>query len=136
MVCGAVQKVYVTNSVSVVTVFFFFQAEDGIRDYDVTGVQTCALPIYYNALVEQFGKKDFIGLFSTDKNGILTSITPPIDSTVHIGVVYFILNVMMNQRVRMLDNELRKVSEKIVSKESVDSIIARVERIEAALFGD
>src|SRR5207244_10363943 len=27
-------------------VFFFFQAEDGIRDDLVTGVQTCALPIY------------------------------------------------------------------------------------------
>src|SRR6266542_6152686 len=27
-------------------VFFFFQAEDGIRDATVTGVQTCALPIY------------------------------------------------------------------------------------------
>src|SRR5258708_23682924 len=27
--------------------FFFFQAEDGIRDDLVTGVQTCALPIYY-----------------------------------------------------------------------------------------
>src|SRR5205807_4152812 len=27
--------------------FFFFQAEDGIRDYKVTGVQTCALPIYW-----------------------------------------------------------------------------------------
>src|SRR5256885_5020041 len=27
--------------------FFFFQAEDGIRDYKVTGVQTCALPILY-----------------------------------------------------------------------------------------
>src|SRR5688500_9094450 len=26
--------------------YFFFQAEDGIRDYKVTGVQTCALPIY------------------------------------------------------------------------------------------
>src|SRR5205807_4180043 len=25
---------------------FFFQAEDGIRDYKVTGVQTCALPIF------------------------------------------------------------------------------------------
>ena len=25
--------------------FFFFQAEDGIRDHCVTGVQTCALPI-------------------------------------------------------------------------------------------
>src|SRR5260221_10099740 len=27
------------------TYFFFFQAEDGIRDHCVTGVQTCALPI-------------------------------------------------------------------------------------------
>src|SRR2546430_13325589 len=27
--------------------FFFFQAEDGIRDLTVTGVQTCALPIFY-----------------------------------------------------------------------------------------
>src|SRR5437016_9120836 len=27
-------------------VFFFFQAEDGIRDWSVTGVQTCALPIF------------------------------------------------------------------------------------------
>src|SRR5699024_11263180 len=27
--------------------FFFFQAEDGIRDRNVTGVQTCALPISY-----------------------------------------------------------------------------------------
>src|SRR2546430_3941482 len=27
------------------SVFFFFQAEDGIRDLTVTGVQTCALPI-------------------------------------------------------------------------------------------
>src|SRR5205807_7855682 len=29
---------------------FFFQAEDGIRDYKVTGVQTCALPIWFVAL--------------------------------------------------------------------------------------
>src|SRR5699024_11809009 len=33
-------------------VFFFFQAEDGIRDRNVTGVQTCALPI----LQEVYGK--------------------------------------------------------------------------------
>src|SRR5256885_4951728 len=31
--------------------FFFFQAEDGIRDYKVTGVQTCALPIWRPALL-------------------------------------------------------------------------------------
>src|SRR6266699_3775525 len=29
----------------IIPLFFFFQAEDGIRDADVTGVQTCALPI-------------------------------------------------------------------------------------------
>src|SRR5438067_7972957 len=32
--------------VSYLLVFFFFQAEDGIRDRNVTGVQTCALPIF------------------------------------------------------------------------------------------
>src|SRR5256885_6451245 len=34
---------------------FFFQAEDGIRDYKVTGVQTCALPISDLARVEVEG---------------------------------------------------------------------------------
>src|SRR5207248_5697116 len=33
--------------------FFFFQAEDGIRDRTVTGVQTCALPIFAAFLVKQ-----------------------------------------------------------------------------------
>src|SRR5437764_15474826 len=32
-------------------VFFFFQAEDGIRDTSVTGVQTCALPISPDARI-------------------------------------------------------------------------------------
>src|SRR2546427_4829316 len=31
---------------------FFFQAEDGIRDLTVTGVQTCALPISVDVLVQ------------------------------------------------------------------------------------
>src|SRR2546422_9315912 len=35
--------------------FFFFQAEDGIRDVAVTGVQTCALPIYLKSGVGVFG---------------------------------------------------------------------------------
>src|SRR2546430_4812008 len=38
---------YLFHSLSVLfcSFFFFFQAEDGIRDLTVTGVQTCALPI-------------------------------------------------------------------------------------------
>src|SRR5699024_11462919 len=35
-------------SSSTLLIFFFFQAEDGIRDRNVTGVQTCALPIYFS----------------------------------------------------------------------------------------
>src|SRR6266498_4480501 len=39
---------------------FFFQAEDGIRDADVTGVQTCALPISTGAASDRYGRKPFI----------------------------------------------------------------------------
>src|SRR2546421_7758148 len=41
LVCGFPHAV----SVNIIIVIFFFQAEDGIRDLIVTGVQTCALPI-------------------------------------------------------------------------------------------
>src|SRR5690625_7615687 len=34
---------------------FFFQAEDGIRDGHVTGVQTCALPIFSEVVETEFG---------------------------------------------------------------------------------
>src|SRR5207248_7384357 len=37
--------------------FFFFQAEDGIRDRTVTGVQTCALPIFLQAGLRQGGAR-------------------------------------------------------------------------------
>src|SRR5438445_10647074 len=41
--------------------FFFFQAEDGIRDIGVTGVQTCALPIYLHSPWYDY-VEDFIGV--------------------------------------------------------------------------
>ena len=40
--------VVVVIFVVVVFIIFFFQAEDGIRDVAVTGVQTCALPICFH----------------------------------------------------------------------------------------
>src|SRR5256885_12700919 len=43
-VCTSSIRLYSHAQVSR-AMFFFFQAEDGIRDYKVTGVQTCALPI-------------------------------------------------------------------------------------------
>ena len=47
VVCKPCLSVYyvVQYDYSIVDYCFFFQAEDGIRGYDVTGVQTCALPI-------------------------------------------------------------------------------------------
>src|SRR2546430_8409125 len=36
--------------------FFFFQAEDGIRDLTVTGVQTCALPIFFKYYTAEAAK--------------------------------------------------------------------------------
>src|SRR5256886_5957633 len=42
--------------------FFFFQAEDGIRDLTVTGVQTCALPICALAIIALFAVLVWRGL--------------------------------------------------------------------------
>src|SRR5256886_7404725 len=39
---------------------FFFQAEDGIRDLTVTGVQTCALPIWTYEEGKKIGAKDAV----------------------------------------------------------------------------
>src|SRR5206468_5519436 len=39
-------RLAVDNASCCLLLFFFFQAEDGIRDLIVTGVQTCALPIF------------------------------------------------------------------------------------------
>src|SRR5256886_4452323 len=52
---------------------FFFQAEDGIRDLTVTGVQTCALPIWPLALVTLLGT----GTCCAQAPGVLTTTIPP-----------------------------------------------------------
>src|SRR5256885_6465395 len=50
--------------------FFFFQAEDGIRDYKVTGVQTCALPIFQD--VARHGRPVYShSVFRWDAGGYL-----------------------------------------------------------------
>src|SRR3989449_4207738 len=43
---------------SLQALFFFFQAEDGIRDVAVTGVQTCALPISSLNTIERIGRPE------------------------------------------------------------------------------
>src|SRR5437867_1226830 len=47
--------------------FFFFQAEDGIRDRTVTGVQTCALPILVEELAYREERVDSQAVVSVDQ---------------------------------------------------------------------
>src|SRR5690606_41103129 len=49
---------------------FFFQAEDGIRDFHVTGVQTCALPISAYVVVDSIHKEAEV-FMAEDQNSII-----------------------------------------------------------------
>src|SRR6185369_8688180 len=72
--------------------FFFFQAEDGIRDSSVTGVQTCALPIWYGTWTSQHDATrkagewpSFYRLRTRSRNGGSSQRARPIQSSA-VGV--------------------------------------------------
>src|SRR5699024_5463847 len=78
-----------------IVVFFFFQAEDGIRDRNVTGVQTCALPILIDdasllmmdsqtlGLVEVESLRDLVVEYRTIiNNDLLTNVKRVFDKEV------------------------------------------------------
>src|SRR5690606_39604932 len=57
--------------------FFFFQAEDGIRDFHVTGVQTCALPIWtrHERSIPQMGLIIQVQV-PADAGGVMMTVNP------------------------------------------------------------
>ena len=94
-----------------VFVFFFFQAEDGIRDVAVTGVQTCALPIF------QIGGTR-TNTHVTSSNATLVSFDPYIDPTITSNFensVYFATPNNYNQN--RLNSYLMRSEERRVGKE-------------------
>src|SRR6266511_5366752 len=70
---------------------FFFQAEDGIRDFHVTGVQTCALPIFGADLCVPFGVTDRVRVEQSHVERLeqlcdeLNAVLPPLKSFVLPG---------------------------------------------------
>src|SRR5260221_2717393 len=66
-----------------IAVFFFFQAEDGIRDHCVTGVQTCALPIYVSGKRLEGNLSDFNEYF---ESGLINGVQFWIDESCDVYV--------------------------------------------------
>jgi hypothetical protein len=69
---------------------------------------------YYKKLVEEFtigmsnGREQFRDLFDTDNDGCITFVHPPIRKQIGWGVLFFVQNLMINQRIRRME---RKVEE-------------------------
>src|SRR6267378_6848123 len=105
--------------------FFFFQAEDGIRDLYVTGVQTCALPIFANGVEFTDKAPDNHGAsttgnsaprenhaFWTKSAGLEspnaaagTGVIRPLEASARAKGVRFLLNYKMTSIVRELSTE-------------------------------
>src|SRR3989441_12154419 len=64
--------------------FFFFQAEDGIRDKLVTGVQTCALPISRDIVADGAYVFDQLGYRVVDADGFVEQLAVTLDGDENI----------------------------------------------------
>src|SRR2546430_13681538 len=90
--------------------FFFFQAEDGIRDLTVTGVQTCALPIF--ALPQGEGHSPVVLGQPGDAEPLLGVVTLEI-----LGLVFDpFRRVLHPMRALMVRSEERRVGKECRSR--------------------
>jgi hypothetical protein len=77
---------------------------------------------YYQELEKNFGREGFYGLFKADDNGNITAITPSPSQPTAMLLIFFLLNVMHNQKLRKLDSWVEKV-------DRLDSRIAALEKV-------
>lgn len=64
---------------------------------------------YYLELEKSFGKDSFYDLFKTNDDGVITAITPSPSQPTAMLLIFFLLNVMHNQRLRKLDSWVEKL---------------------------
>src|SRR5207247_7251001 len=86
-----------TRIVITISFIFFFQAEDGIRDPLVTGVQTCALPIYHHTSLFAHHIR---GIHKIDRVAVALGHLPAVGSGQHrhFGVKLFWLGERSEER--------------------------------------
>ena len=88
----------------------------------------------YKLLEEIIDKGEFVGLFNTDKNGNITSITIDPERNVSMVTISFINHVMINQRFRIFASSLNKNTENFISNsKKISTIEERVALIEQKL---
>ncbi len=75
---------------------------------------------YYLELETLFGKDAFLNLFQTNSDGQIISVLPSTSEPKIMILIYFLLNVMFNQRIRKLDKFLNKI----------DSLDQRIKKLE------
>ena len=78
---------------------------------------------YYLELKSSFDEKYFNGLFTSDNDGIITAVTPSATKQTPIILIFFLLNVMMNQRLRKIDDGVSRLS---LLEEKIDKIEERL----------
>src|SRR2546430_3286251 len=81
--------------------FFFFQAEDGIRDLTVTGVQTCALPI---CVVEDLKQSGYVE--ARRGKGVFVAPAPPVRPAPHLREGFLQDTVMRAAALGMTADDL------------------------------
>src|SRR5690625_6542102 len=96
-------------------IFFFFQTEDGIRDGHVTGVQTCALPIFTGC------SQAYTGPSTTQEREIETVSVVELDTSGELNVVtgdHAALTVTAGENViDRLTSEVERSEERRVGEE-------------------
>src|SRR5690554_7784031 len=88
-----------------ISFFFFFQAEDGIRDADVTGVQTCALPIWA------------LWLKSMETSGWVLTASTGDDSAARVTIALISSRVVLRPAVNTRSTRETRSEERRVGKE-------------------
>src|SRR5439155_6762614 len=82
-----------SHALDAAVVLFFFQAEDGIRDGHVTGVQTCALPIYIPIVDTSFSS-----FMSPAMTRVVPSLTITVVSALEVSTMGILLPAAVVRR--------------------------------------
>src|SRR2546430_7186220 len=93
-----------------VLLFFFFQAEDGIRDLTVTGVQTCALPISQRRGNSVYLPDRVVPMLPERLSNGVCSLNPHVDRLTHSVFLQFDRKGRIDRKSTRLNSSHSQIS--------------------------